>query len=142
MPHHAYVLDEAERATRAVLTEDTCVINNEDFFIRGVLKIPLIDSDGYLGYGVWVSQSEENFYSYVASPNSTEIGPYFGWFCSDISEFAPTLSLKSRAHFQGEGLRPLIELAPDSHPLAVAQQEGITLARAWEIVHQYLPAAS
>jgi hypothetical protein len=36
-------------------------------------------------------------------------------------------------------MRPLIELERTNHPLAVAQSEGITLAKAWEIVHFYDP---
>jgi hypothetical protein len=41
------------------------------------------------------------------------------------------------AHFRGDGLRPRIELEPADHPLAVDQRDGITLAKAWEVVHFY-----
>ena len=43
-------------------------------------------------------------------------------------------------HFRGDGLRPAIELEPTDHPLAVDQRDGISLDRAWEIVHRYLDA--
>ena len=61
---------------------------------------------------------------------------FFGWLCTSISYYQDeTLSLKTMAHFRGAGLRPRIDLEPSDHPLAVHQQEGITLAKAWEIVH-------
>lgn len=142
MPHHAFALDEDERAARVKLTADTCVIDDQAYFIRGVLRVPILDAaDEYLGYGVWVSQKKENFETYVANFDSADIGPFLGWFSSDIAEFAPTLGLKARAHFQGGSLRPWIELAPADHPLVHAQHTGISLAQAWEIVHRYLPPA-
>ncbi|TGE26209.1 DUF2199 domain-containing protein [Hymenobacter metallicola] len=138
-PWPMYTISEQERADRVVLTRDRCVIDNREFFIRGVLEIPIHGQEEALGFGVWVSQAEENFRKYQNPPDTDEIGPYFGWFCTEIAAFAPTLSLKSRAHFRGQGLRPWIELEPTDHPLAVAQREGISLARAWEIVHETFP---
>ena len=32
----------------------------------------------------------------------------------------------------------MIELEPTAHPLAVDQREGITLEKAWAIVHFYM----
>jgi hypothetical protein len=51
-----------------------------------------------------------------------------------------TFLLKGRLHFRNDKRRPTIELEPTDHPLAVEQRKGITLARAWEIVHQYMPS--
>ncbi|WP_170170381.1 DUF2199 domain-containing protein [Hymenobacter perfusus] len=138
-PDHYFGVPEEERSSRVQLTGDTCIIDNEDFFIRGVIKIPITDEEMYFGIGVWISQKKENFENYQQHPDSAEIGPYFGWLCSDISEFGDTLSLKTEAHFQSGNLRPWIKLHTSDHPLAVAQREGISLARAWEIVHEYLP---
>ena len=42
------------------------------------------------------------------------------------------------AHFQGNGLRPLIELDESDHPLYVAQRDGISLDEAWRIAHEHL----
>jgi hypothetical protein len=39
------------------------------------------------------------------------------------------------AHFQGNNQRPLIELQPSDHPLFVDYSEGISLDKAWSIVH-------
>jgi hypothetical protein len=92
---------------------------------------------------VWVSQKRQNFEAYQRDPDSAAIGPFFGWLCTRI-DFYPvnTLALKTMAHFRDGGLRPSIVLEPTDHPLAVDQREGISLSRAWEIVHWYeRPAA-
>ncbi|UPL49490.1 DUF2199 domain-containing protein [Hymenobacter sublimis] len=138
-PENYFDVPPEQRDTRVQVTADTCIIDNQYFYIRGVIKIPLHDSESYFGIGAWISQKEENFWTYQQHPNTDEIGPYFGWLCSDIPEFGETLSLKTQARFQCGNLRPWIELEPTNHPLSVAQHEGISADKAWEIVHEYLP---
>jgi hypothetical protein len=36
------------------------------------------------------------------------------------------------------GVRPSVELEPTDHELAVEQRRGITMERAWQIVHRYI----
>ena len=123
------------------MTADTCIIDEEDYFIHGVIHIPIHDYDRDFGFGVWVSQKKENFYTYLDNPDSDRIGPFFGWLSTEINYYEDsTLNLKTRAHFASGGKRPSIEVEPSEHPLAVAQREGISLAKAWEIVHFYLDA--
>ncbi len=136
--HSRIVIPEGERSGRIKLTTDTCVVDDELFLIRGVLRIPLTDEPEVFGFGVWVSQKQENFERYLANFDSAKIGPFFGWLCTSIRYYeGGTQHLKTMAHFQGGNLRPLIQLEPSDHPLAVDQREGITLAKAWEIVHFY-----
>ncbi|MCB2409536.1 DUF2199 domain-containing protein [Hymenobacter lucidus] len=138
-PDPYFTIPQAEREERIELTTDTCVINNEEFFIRGLIELPVHGQETTFGLGVWVSQKDENFETYRRNPDTADIGPYFGWLCSDIPAFGSTSSLKTMVHFQGNGLRPWIELEPTDHPpLAVAQRDGISLERAWEIVHEYI----
>jgi hypothetical protein len=49
------------------------------------------------------------------------------------------LLLETHVHFRPGNRRPRIELQSTAHPLAVEQRTGITLARAWQIVHAYMP---
>jgi hypothetical protein len=46
-----------------------------------------------------------------------------------------TLQMKTRAHFQGGGQRPIIELAECDHPLYHDWRGGIQVQRAFEFVH-------
>jgi hypothetical protein len=143
-PYPYLTVPEDQRQRRTWLTADTCIIDDQDYFIRGVLEIPVHDYSEKFGFGVWVSQKKENFEAYRRDPDSSAIGPFFGWLCTQISYYSvDTLQLKTMAHFRDCGLRPFIVLEPTDHPLAIDQREGITLDRAWEIVHWYqrqLPA--
>jgi len=131
-------IPEAERAARIKLTSDTCVVDDEFYLIRGVLRLPLTDEPEVFGFGVWVSQKKENFGTYLANFDTSSIGPFFGWLCTNIGYYARrTLHLKTMAHFQDGNQRPQIEVEPTDHPLAIDQREGITLANVWEIVHYY-----
>ena len=130
---------QAERASRLVLTSDTCILDNEHYLIRGVIEIPLVDDEGHWGIGAWVTQKRENFQTYLDNWESDQIGPFFGWLNTRIACYEPdTSSLKTMAHFRGGTKRPAIILEPTDHPLAVDQRSGITLAKAWEMMHQFL----
>ena len=134
-----FTVPDDERGARVKLDADTCIIDDQEFYIRGVIEIPIHHHPATLGIGVWISQKKENFFAYLDNYDSSEIGPYFGWLCSSVGYYEEeTQLLKTRAHFRGHGLRPCIELEPTNHQLAVDQREGISLSKAWEIVHYYI----
>jgi hypothetical protein len=137
-PDHYWDIPEQERNKRVVVTPDTCVIDGEFFFIRGVIEIPIHNYPDRFGFGVWVSQKKENFITYRDNFHSDKIGPFFGWLCNSVRYYQEdTQLLKTRAHFRGNNLRPFIELETTEHPLAVDQKQGISLDKAWEIIHFY-----
>jgi hypothetical protein len=141
-PDYWWTIPEAERERRIVLTPDTCIVDREHYFIRGVIEIPIHGSKEVFGFGVWVTQKDANFQKYLENFESAEIGPFFGWLSTRLTYYKDdTLSLKTMAHFRGGKLRPAIELEHTDHPLSVDQCRGIPLAKAWEIVHHYLPDA-
>ncbi len=136
-PDPWFAVPQAERDRRVLLAADTCVIDDVEFFVRGVLFVPLVDAEGSLGLGVWVSQKRENFARYLENFDSADIGPYFGWLATRIRSYDDdTFALRTMVHFQGGDVRPSIVLEASDHPLSVDQREGITLAKAWEIVHR------
>jgi len=124
---------------QSLLTEDLCIIQERDFFVRGLIEIPVLDCEHEFAWGVRVSHKRENFETYREYSQSPDIGPFFGWLCTAIDYYRePTLSLKTTAYFRGGGLRPLIVLAECDHPLYRQQRDGISLKEAWEIVHHYM----
>ena len=136
-PDTYFTIPESEREARTKFNTDLCSIDDEHFFIRGVLLIPVLGQDEQLGLGVWVSQSQENFETYVANYDTDEIGPFFGWLSNSLPFYdQDTWALKTMAHFQGNGQRPLIVLEPSDHALFKDIESGISLERAWEYVHQ------
>ena len=143
MPDYALGVPEAEREERVQLTSDTCIVDNEHFFVRGVIEIPVLGYPHSFGLGVWVPQKRENFPTYMENFDSAEIGPFFGWLSNEIAFYREgTLHLKTMAHFSGRGLRPTIELEETDNPLSLDQHLGITLDKAWEIVHFHMDSST
>ncbi len=135
-------IPEKERSKRIHLDADACVLDGEHFFIRGVIEIPILEHDDRFGFGVWISQKKENFQSYLANFDSDEIGPYFGWLCTNLKYYKEaTTNLKTMAHLQGGNQRPLIVLEPSEHQISIDQFEGITIEKAWDIAHFYLQSS-
>ena len=114
------------------------MIDDEHFFVRGRIVLPARDADEDFEWGVWVSLSlsPANFSrmaEVVENPARVDEPPYFGWLSTVLPGYEPTtLNLKTNLHTQEIGVRPLIELEPTAHPLAVEQREGITVARVQE----------
>lgn len=130
-PFYFGTVPEGERTKRATLTDDTCVIDKEDFFVRVCLPIPIRGTQAEFVWGAWVSLSQTNFRRYVEMfkvdlPDGE--GPYFGWFCNNLPGYPETLNLKTQVYLQKGGKRPLIKLEPTDHPLSVHQREGIPLS--------------
>ena len=131
-----YTTPKDVRDRKCQLTEDYCILFNEDFFVRGCIEVPVYGESEPLVWGVWVSLSSTNFEQERAlarNPRRIDEPPYFGWLCSRIQIYPDTLLLKTKAHTREVGTRPYVELEPTDHPLALDQRTGITLARAREI---------
>lgn len=124
------------------LTSDECVINGEDFFVRAVLRIPVLDAEQDFEWGVWVSQSETNFRRARTPWNRlrpTRLSPTFGWLSNELAAYEEsTLALKTTVRPQPRGLRPLVQVERSEHPLSLEQCHGITTARVHELVAPYL----
>ena len=56
-PAYAERVPEHEKPGRVQLTADTCILDGETFFIRGVIEIPILNSSEHFGIGVWVSRT-------------------------------------------------------------------------------------
>jgi hypothetical protein len=120
------------REQRGELSSDQCVIDQEHFFIRGLVQIPIIHADGPFEWGVWVSLSKANFDRATTlwhDPNRVNEPTYFGWLCNSIPGYPETLHLKTAVRTRDVGLRPLVELEPTDHQLSIEQHSGITVAR-------------
>jgi len=143
-PHWYDIIAPEERERRTILSSDQCVIDGENFFIRGCLELPILDTGDVFVWGVWVSLSQKNFEradEVWYRPERINEPPYFGWFSTKIPVYPDTLNLKTWVHTLGLGQRPLIELEETDHPLSIEQRKGITLDRVREfaelLLHHY-----
>ena len=134
-----HTVPDQERAQRCFLNPDYCVIDKDDFFVRGCLEIPIIGRDEPLIWGVWVSLSKTNFdreQSLAKQPERINEPPYFGWLSSRIEVYPDTFALKTNVHTRSVGTRLFIELEQTDHPLSKDQRSGITTDRLIQIAEQ------
>lgn len=123
------------------LSEDFCVLNGKYFMVRAVLPIPVIGVKGDFGFGCWSTLSRENFDKYVNGFDRGEyvdMGPWSGWLMNQLATFVEgTEPLALWVQPRPDRQRPQLWVQDDTHPLAVAQEEGITPERMLEIFSFY-----
>ena len=127
---------------KTFLNEDYCVIDDNDFFIRGLIHLPIIGAAEAFRWGVWGSLSRENFEALLKKhddPRRVELPPMFSWLSTQLPEYPDTLNLKMYAHIQELGWRPNFRLELTDHPLSQEYHKGITPERVKEIMMARLP---
>lgn len=152
-----YWLEEHEKANRRAsllprwskkrrntfLDDDYCAIGDRDFFVRGILHLPIIGAAETFRWGIWGSLSRENFELLLKMRDDarrTELPAMFSWLSNQIPEYPDTLNLKIYARIQELGSRPHFRLELTDHPLSQEYHKGITPERVKEIMMSRLRA--
>ena len=133
----ARLLPRSANQPATFLDEDLCAIEDDDFFVRGVIHLPIIGTAETLRWGVWGSLSRENFQTLRSMRGNSkliELPPMFSWLSSQLPEYSNTLNLRMHAHVQEPDRRPRFELALTDHPLAQEYHTGITPERVKQIM--------
>lgn len=144
-PIYWFHVPEGERQTRINIDDDTCAIDDEYFFIRAVLEIPIHDVDEPFTWGLWVSQSKKNFERYIETFNQ-DPGGYTstGWLPVTMPGYNrrdPEDELENLAcdvEWQSSGARPLIHPEECDHPLYHDYKNGISWERAAELARKFM----
>ncbi len=140
-PAQAHRIAPEERADRIDLTEDGCTIDGREFYVKGLLEIPVRETTHAFIWGVWLSLSEASFerYCLLFEDQRRAAGEsFFGWLCNTVPGYPDTQLLKARLHMREYPNRPSIQLEPTDHPLAVDQSQGISHERAAALAEQLL----
>jgi len=139
-PVFYFDVPEEEREDRTFLTSDLCVIDDKIFLIRAILEIPIHGVEEPFTWGIWVSQSEENFLRYQDTYDDDQSGiTTFGWLAATMpgynerDEEGLLVNLKTNVMWQAPGDRPIVELQDCDHPLYRDQRDGISWERAVEL---------
>jgi hypothetical protein len=135
------LVPEAEFDDRVQLSFSECIVDEQHFFVRGHIEIPIIDHHESLVFSVWSSLSEKSFIHFFdrsEEPDRETDDPYFGWLSSPIWIYPETRHLKLAVQSRAPGLVPLFILEETDHPLAIDQRNGISIARWHEICHVLL----
>jgi hypothetical protein len=125
-----------QRANHAEIASDQCVIDEEQFYIRGCIELPIQGTDQIFIWGVWARIFEKDFIE-IADHWETEgrehtTGPYKGRLANDISVYPDTLNLLLEIHVRPVGTRPLFVAEHSDHLLAVEQRIGMRQSKAAE----------
>jgi len=54
-------LSREDRELRSIIGSDQCIIDQERFYIRGCIELPISDGGGIFLWGVWARVNEEVF---------------------------------------------------------------------------------
>jgi hypothetical protein len=126
-----------DKSSKTFLDEDYCAIDDENFFVRGIIQLPIIGTAETFEWGVWGSLSRDNFETLLRADHESQHidpPPMFSWLSSQLSDYPDTLNLKMYAHVQEPGMRPHFRVEPTDHPLSQEYHHGIAPERVKEIM--------
>jgi hypothetical protein len=125
-----------ERDARAIIGTDQCIIDGEQFWIRGCLEIPISGQADPFMWGVWANVWESDFDDISAhweeSGRERTSGPYKGRLGNSLSIYPDTFNLKLRIEVRPVGERPLFFVEEPDHALAIEQTAGISTETAMQ----------
>ncbi|MEJ7935771.1 DUF2199 domain-containing protein [Sphingobium sp. AN558] len=140
-PHgQEYQPNGALRMDGNFLSEDFCVLDGKYFMIRAVLTLPVQGLDEPFGFGCWSTLSRDNFDKYLeefdggCEADETLLS---GCLCNRLADYVGTDPLAIWVQRRPNRQRPLLWVMDDDHPLAIAQEEGISADRMLEIFDTY-----
>lgn len=129
-------MSKTDRGSRAVISSDQCIIDEQWFFIRGCLEVPILNGNDVFLWGLWASVKEDVFNeisdAWEEDGREQRRGPFKARLANSLSVYPETLNLKLRIVIQPVGTRPRFILEED-HPLAAAQEHGISRREAAEL---------
>lgn len=139
LPDVIFALSEEERQARAVVSSDLCILDDERYFIRCVLVVPVNGYEEEFDYGPWVEISAADFGRYGVWFN---LGTSPGWhaIAGRLANAFPasettTLNLACRVFLPDEDdKRPTVTVTDEGHPLHGEQVQGMSVTRATELI--------
>lgn len=139
LPDFLLGIPEQDRGERARWSEDLCVVDNQFFFVRACMEVPIVGAPEPFLWGIWVSLSERSFADYTASLKTGEVGgPYFSWLANALPGYPSPDGLKAQTFPQPGCGRPLVSLEKSDHPLSVDFHNGMSEERAKAIFEMIL----
>jgi hypothetical protein len=122
---------EEEARKRCRLTPDTCIVDEDRFFVRGKILIA-VDGKEVFCWMAWVEVSQADFYK-IQKLDDVEnrylVPPYHGNLATQLPCYPDTLNLPVQLRLQELGESPLIQVTESAHPLSLEQMHGIDMGR-------------
>jgi len=140
-PDSYAAMSELDRSDKAVLGSDNCIIENELFFVRGRVELPILGSEDSFIWLVWCSLSRESYSQWEDAyelNSRSHIGPFFAWLNTQLPFYEGSVGLATSVHLLDNGIRPYVEIHETDHPLFTDQSTGISVSKAERLVHDLL----
>ena len=139
LPDEVHVLSYLDRYTRSRHNADLCALDEQRYFLRGLILIPFSESDGAFGWGIWVEVSREvhdlylaNFHDDISSHPRQPAR-----LANDIPSYSPLKGVEVEIEFRGAGDRPVFWFGKAVvHALAHEQRGGISRVRHHDILNE------
>ncbi|CAN7716342.1 DUF2199 domain-containing protein [Caballeronia sp. LjRoot29] len=139
VPDYLSGIPQDQHKSRVRCSEDLCAVDDEFFFARVSLEIPIIGASAPFLWGIWVTLSRRSFDDYTERFERREAGgPYFSWLANELPGYPPLAGQQSRIFARAGGLRPLVKLEESDHPLSVDFHKGMSADRAEAIFQMVL----
>lgn len=140
MPDAVHGMPVADRETRCRMSRDLCVLDNSQFFIRGVLPMPVAGLDEPFGIGAWAQVDQPDFIRYTELWDDNGQGsepPFEGMMANDIDGYPSTSGLMMSIRLKSAESRPDFILTDTNHPLALEQRNGMDIDKLMTMLHRY-----
>ena len=137
LPDEVFDLSYLDKYRRTRSNTDLCALDEQRFFIRGILMIPFTHQEGEFGWGVWaqVSKPDHDFYVDNYSNELAQGTKVQGKLANTIPGFPEITGLPLDIEIQSAKSRPIFTFPRSAdHDLAIDQRDGIGHARH----HQFL----
>ncbi|MGA2538257.1 MAG: DUF2199 domain-containing protein [Terracidiphilus sp.] len=142
LPDPVANLKNEEREIRVVIGSDQCIIDEEQFFIRGCIELPVRETDGVFLWGVWARVNERDYdeisENWLYEGRENRIGPFKGRLANSLPIYSETLNLKLEIRIMPVGVRPTFFLEDPDHLISLQQEIGLTKQKAEEYACQLL----
>lgn len=137
LPDEVSALSYIDRYVRSHSNSDLCTFDGSRYFLRGLIAIPLTETDEQFCWGIWAEVSKETHDFYVKGFNQDLKGsePREGQLSNTIPGYEETSGLGVLIHFQDTSSRPTFLHPSDAtHALAHEQRGGISAKRHHDIL--------
>lgn len=127
-PDAYQALSETDRARRALLTEDFCIIDGRRYYVRGMLYAPVLGTDECFGWSVWVELAWPEFkvcWEMFREDDCSGVPVMRARLANNVRGYGRTAGLACRITLQSEGDRPVIAITGRRHQLACHCSDGI-----------------
>ena len=140
-PGRYFEIPAKERNTRIYFSTDICVIDDSEFYIRGVLPIPVVNSDDEFRWGLWAKVDKDDFdtYSKYWDGNLPDNLPALhGSLSGSMKDYPDSNMTSVEIHLQSGDQRPVFKVISDENSLGIDQRKGITMEKVHSFVEPLL----